>query len=596
MVVRRTDGEQGRGAQLRPLGCHALTRRLVTLGWVLALVGCGTSEPHSRLDAIEPASVSALVETPAEVLGLELDAMAQLDLDSTAATIDRRWRVRIGATMVSTTWRDREHLDILVPRGLDIGVYDVVALAPDGRELVLPAGLTVTADPIDLGLAISTDPFGDGTPFGFVAGYRDQIYLGPSATGTSALRFASAGAVPEQLSFTFARDTTSHKAANKSTAPFTSIGRTGCAHDTAACGPDNEDLRGLFTSVEISGTQWMIVTGAKASSNDANYLYMTTDADAQLDFRYVDLQGMLSDEQSYGISALGAAGARLYIGLTGGSADRSKVFALTTTPPAPGLDATSSDLVDMHLERLIGWAGSSDPASVDTIASTGDLVYVANPNAWVRADVASPSPVPSPCLPPLCTPDWVTITPSAAAYAARASRVTPKTGELEPRDRAVPQIVTFGDRIYVARNTTAGPQLWSCRPTSSACDSGDWALVAPNSTGDALLTQFDDPSLTSVTMLVATPSFLYVGFDSANGLRILRTGDPAAATRADFEGAAGCPASDHPSTCDGYGGNGLGTPTLTRIFDAKAITAGGTTSVWLTIGDGTSPLSLVVLP
>jgi hypothetical protein len=97
-------------------------------------------------------------------------------------------------------------------------------------------------------------------------------------------------------------------------------------------------------------------------------------------------------------------------------------------------------------------------------------------------------------------------------------------------------------------------------------------------------------------MLVATPTHLYVGFDSSSGLHVFRTTNAAATTRAAFEGTAGCAASNHPSTCAGYGGAGLGDVANTRIFDAKALTFGTSSAVWLTAGNGTNPVDLVMLP
>ncbi len=537
--------------------------------------------------------MTSLVETPATVRGFELDAMAHVDLGSTVATIDRGWRVRVAGGLVETTWHDRTRLDVVIPRGLVAGVHDVAAIAPDGRELLLPAALTITPDPVEVpdGITVvDVDPFGDGSAVGFVTGYGDQIYLGPNATGTSAVRMASIGGVPESLSFLFARDLTGSRASNLSTAPYVSIGYPGCDHDTPECGPDNEDLRGLFTAVVFGGTEWLIASAVRAD-REATYLYLTTDSDPILDFRYVDLKGPMAQGNAYGVSALAGVGDRLYVGLSGNDA---QLIALTTPPSAPGLDATAGDAVDLRFDRLVGWSTGGAPRNIDAITSVAGLAYVANKNLWVRATVSSPGPVLSSCSPPLC--DWSPITPSAAPYAARSSRETAKVGDLEPADRAVVQIVAFGDRIFVGRNTTAGPQLWSCQPTQAECDAGDWGLVAPNSTGDTLLTQFNDPSLTSMAMLAATPSHLYVGFDSTDGLRVFRTTAPDATTRADFAGAAGCSAGSHPATCDGYGGAGFGDPTATRIFDAKAITAAGTTSVWMTIGDGSSPLSLVRLP
>src|SRR5207248_2424704 len=114
-------------------------------------------------------------------------------------------------------------------------------------------------------------------------------------------------------------------------------------------------------------------------------------------------------------------------------------------------------------------------------------------NGGIVRSVGSPTP----CAAPGCS-NWANATPSAAAWGGK----TPVTvdnkvlGTLEPAQRAVPGLVTFGGRLFAARNTTAGPQLWSCNPALGAnaqqCEPGDWSLVAANSSGDAQLTQFND--------------------------------------------------------------------------------------------------------
>jgi len=459
--------------------------------------------------------------------------------------------------------------------------------AVSGAAVATPAAGSNVADVVEAYTAVG-DPFGDGSTFAFVAGYRGEVYAGTNKAGNAAIRIAPDATNLEALTFAFARDASGNTSANTAT-PYTSIGSSGCTHDTSGCGPDNEDLRGLFTSVTFGGTEWLIASGAAAAVNAA-YIYMTTSTGTTLAYDYVDLSNVLTS--SYGASAFGVVGNRLYVGTAGTSGGRSQLIAVTTVPTAPGLDAGGGDATDMHLERIGSWAGGSNPEHVDAIAGVTGIAYAANKNAWVRAENTSPSPYPSLCLPLLCVPDWVDITPSASAYGAKASRSTAKGGNLEPIDRAVPQIALFQGRLFVARNTTAGPQLWACTPSGGKCNSNDWSLVAPNSAGDVQLTQFNDTTLTSITMLVATPSHLYVGFDSTAGAQVFRTASPAAATRAAFEGQNACSAANHPATCASYGGAGLGDVTNTRIFDAKAVAS----SVWLTTGSGSNAVALVELP
>jgi hypothetical protein len=468
--------------------------------------------------------------------------------------------------------------------------------ALSGAPVATPNADSNLADIVEAFTSI-VDPFADASAFAFVAGYRGAVYLGPNRTGTTAFRmqpdFSSSG----PLSFLFSRDSTGGNQSSNTSSPFTSIGAAGCTPNTASCGPDNENQRGLFTSVTFGGNEWLVNSGTR-SGLGGSYFYMSTSSASPLDFRYVDLGAIVSAGSTFGISAVGTVGNRLYVGTAGNNAGRSKLVSVTAQPPSPGLDATSGNATDMTLENLNNWGAGGNPSNVDAIANLGGLAYVANKNTWVRADAQQPVPMPDLCLLCCllgCQIDWIDITPSAAAYTNKPSRSTAKTGALEPADRAVTGIVPFGNRLFVARNTTVGPQLWACTPTNSKCNANDWVLVAANTTGDTQLTQFNDPALTSITMLAATPTFLYVGFDSASGVQVFRTSNPATPNRAAFEGADACSAANHPASCDGYGGTGVGDVTHTRIFDGKALTFGPDSSVWLTVGDGTNPVALVTL-
>jgi hypothetical protein len=195
------------------------------------------------------------------------------------------------------------------------------------------------------------DVFGDGSRFGFVAGYRGKVYIGPNQTGSTAVRMAPDGASGEAVSFTFAADLVGNKT-NNGSAPLTSIGSTGCIANTPACGPDNENGRGLFASGMLGGTEWLVLAGAR-SSGDLEYVYMTSDGDGVLDFSFVDLSAFLGGA-TRGLSAMHAFGNRLYLGFgdTGGS--RPYFVAVSTVPTAPGLDATAADAVDLDADDFPG--------------------------------------------------------------------------------------------------------------------------------------------------------------------------------------------------------------------------------------------------
>jgi len=452
---------------------------------------------------------------------------------------------------------------------------------------------TATSDVADVleSLLVAADPFGDGSAFAYVVGYQGSVVLGPNRNGTRAARFPPGGGPVELLDFRFPRDTTGNSSRNSSPAPYRSIGATGCTANTAACGPDNEDGRGQLEAVTFGGTQFLVISGAR-TGGDLDYVYMTTDTDTTLDFRYVDLSTALGGG-TVGVSAIAATANRCYLGFPDGGGSRPYLLGLETTPPSPGLDATSFQVVDLEAKDMPNFQ-TTGAEIVDAIANVGGLIHVFQDGGWMRAAVATPRSYrdfPS---------DWRVMTPSSSQYSSLTSITTTKFADLLPTDRAVPQAAVFGGRLFVARNTTAGPQLWSCNPAgppdTTACDPGDWTLIARNAVGNTLLSQFDDTTRTRVTMLVATPTHLYVGFDDADGAVVYRTSDPAATTLADFTGRLGCTADQGPTMCPGLGGAGFGATTNTRILDADALTFGGASAVYVTTGDGSGPLSVYVLP
>jgi len=421
-------------------------------------------------------------------------------------------------------------------------------------------------DPVEL---IADDPFGDGTAFSFVAGFGGQVYLGPAANGGGAVRFNADGSSAETVSFSFAADTTGNASRNASPPPYSSIGRTGCAADTAECGPDNEDGRGLFASGVIGGTEYLIVGGAR-SGGDLDFVYMTSSTASPLPFAYVDLSAE-QGPQTRGYSALHVFGDRLYMGFPDTGGGRPFMHALVNPPAGDGLDAVpGTDFFNLEADELPGMQ-TPENSIIDSFTDFADRLYLANDGAWIRSNNAAPGDAQS------APGDWLATTPSAPAYAAKDSVATLKTADIEPADKAVPQMTAFAGRLYAARNTTDGPQLWACDPATAApqahCDPDDWTLVAANASGDTQLTQFDNPNNAAVSMLVATSTHLYVGFDNpTDGAAVLRTSASAPAA-GDFEVV---------------GQAGLGDAANTRIFDAKALNLGGSESVYAVVGSGAS--------
>ncbi|MFL5313130.1 MAG: hypothetical protein ACJ79H_22075 [Myxococcales bacterium] len=441
---------------------------------------------------------------------------------------------------------------------------------------------------------VAADPFQDGTAFSFLLSFSGQIWLGPSAGGTGAVRMNADGsgaqAVPWQLE---------HNAGAKNTAyqgiPAHTIGFKGCAANSAQCGPDNESGRGLFFNGVIGGSEWLGLAGAhvNAGTDFARFVYLTnpgfpTTAGGDTDFAYVDLSSSVSSSAT-SLTAAAAYHDRLYLGFQDGGG--SSLKALTAMPALPG-STPSGNLLDMGASNMPGVGGGLRFDSMAVFGpATNDALYLANASGLTRSTSATPTQCQVLILILLC-PDWTDATPSAAAYSNKTSLASAKASDLEPADRAIPSMVSFGGRLFAARNTTTGPQLWSCNPArggdAAQCDPGDWSLVAPNTSGDTRLTQFNDASNAAVTLLAATPQHLFVGFNNASrGIVVYRTGNAAAAAAADFTGREGCAATG--SGCPGFGGDGLGRG-LTRIYDGKGLTFGGADFLYLAAGTGTSPV------
>jgi hypothetical protein len=229
---------------------------------------------------------------------------------------------------------------------------------------------------------------------------------------------------------------------------------------------------------------------------------------------------------------------------------------------------------------------------IDALHAFNGVLYLANAGGCLRATVTVPR-----AWSAATAGDWADCTPSDPAWAAHPSTTTSKLGGFHPADRAVPKLVTFGGRVYLARNTTAGPQLWRCDPAivsspapaaATQCDPGDWSLVAPNAARDPNLTQFDDASHAKLTLLAATSSRLYLGFDAADGLRVFRSAVADPRGRGDFEGTGDCRMDS--SSCTPFGSRGFGELTNARVFDASALDVDGTESVYVTAGDGSVPV------
>jgi hypothetical protein len=467
--------------------------------------------------------------------------------------------------------------------------------ATDGRLVSTETGggpLTIGPGEVE---AVLPDPFnGDGTSFSYLFRYGDRLYLGPRKDGRGGVRFNLDGTGGESFSFAFPRDTEGEVSRNSASAPFPSIGATGCQANTQGCGPDNEDGRGFFFSGRVGSQEWLGIGGAR-SAGSLRYVYMQN-TDAFLNTRFVDLRNFLG-ARTRGFSSALFFRDRLYLGFPDDGGNRPYLIVLKRLPSTAGYEPLpGADAEDLRAESMPGIGPGSTPKNaapiqmIDTLAAFNDRLYVANNGGCIRSTTTTPVAYTT------SKTDWAVCTPSDQAWRQRDSRIPQKTADLEPADRAVPQMAVFQGRLYLARNTLQGPQLFACSPAKTApvehCDSEDWSLVAPNTRlSDSQLTQFNNPDNQSLSLLVATARHLYVGFDNPQGLVLLRTASATPATVADFQGVAGCSATLHPQGCAGLGGSGLGAG-ATRVFHGLAVDLGSTEAVYLTAGTGSGPVSV----
>jgi hypothetical protein len=308
---------------------------------------------------------------------------------------------------------------------------------------------------------------------------------------------------------------------------------------------------------------------------------MTSDATTAPAFSYVDMSGVSAPNGLRMVTAAAVLGSKLYVGFGGLAVGRPGLVALSRSPAAPGLDAGSADLVDLKASAIPAIGKAAKPTLVDSLVVFNDRLYAFNSGGCARSTTNDPTPS-----------DWTDCTPSSQEYSAKISRTTSKSGNLLPADKAFPAVAIWNGRLYAARNTTAGPQLWMCDPGADGqCAPGEWKRIAANLNHDSDLSQFDDLGNTNISLLAATASHLYVGFDNAAGVQLYRAQTAPPLNQGDFAGAAGCNAAQHATGCAGIGGSGLGAG-ATQFFDGKALGFPSGEQLFVAAGDGASAARL----
>ena len=129
--------------------------------------------------------------------------------------------------------------------------------------------------------------------------------------------------------------------------------------------------------------EWLLAAGA--SSNKASYVYLTSSTSGPLAFRYADL-AVAIPPQAFVLSAALFDASRLYLGVGG---VKPTLVALRASPNLPGLDATTTDVVDLDLDDLPAVGGNH--TLVDALAKYQGRLYVANAGGIACANVDPPS-------------------------------------------------------------------------------------------------------------------------------------------------------------------------------------------------------------
>lgn len=145
--------------------------RAVVSALLLCLASCGLDDGvDAALTGIQPSVVSKLARTQVTVTGTHLFGSARVSLDDTRQPeLQLAWRLTVGAEQhpadeVSSL--DGEHLRVVLPAMLPLGVHDVVVTTPRGQRLTLSAALEVVDRPVNLILSVEDAASGSGQVVG----------------------------------------------------------------------------------------------------------------------------------------------------------------------------------------------------------------------------------------------------------------------------------------------------------------------------------------------------------------------------------------------------------------------------------------------
>ncbi|AOP35303.1 hypothetical protein A0128_16505 [Leptospira tipperaryensis] len=370
---------------------------------------------------------------------------------------------------------------------------------------------------------IASNPFADDSSFGYLTSYNGRIYIGPNTNGNQAVRFNYDGTLPESVSFSFTKDTTSSGGSNVSSnsastrdggigvPPYVTIGHTGCsannANQTTGCGPDNEDGRGVFSTGSLGGIEHILMAGSRSSEN-FNYLYYSSDTDSGLDFKYIDM-GSITGTVTAGTSSITVMNDRIYSGfakrnqstnspdfgkITFNSSDTSRC---TIGNNCNANDGTRGDR--FRIDRMPYFGGGSSEGNnshinwayyvgIDSLFVFNGRIYAANggfPNSSHNGSIIrSTNGNPIPCDDLDSCSNWADVAPRTDSKWHNGSNNNwfslelTKYYDLIPADKAFSQFAEFNGKLYVTRTVCITPQdnsgLRGSVQTISGCTNGNY--------------------------------------------------------------------------------------------------------------------------
>ena len=349
---------------------------------------------------------------------------------------------------------------------------------------------------------VVTDPFGDGTTFGYLNKYQNKIYIGPNQKGNGATRFEADGSSPENLTFELLKDSTgSRTSGSTASAPFASIGYTGCTADNSSatgCGPNDENGRGLFATGTFGGTEYLFITGANTAGNN-DYLYFTPDLDSVLNFNYIDASWVFDNydptcnatwrsnvTQNQVTESIHVFNGKVYWSVPGDGTNRPFAVTIGSLTNEVTCNNTTNAYLNMRYMSGVGRLHATKPAQADIMGgifnSFNDRVYFANSGSISYSKVSSPVCIegstysagvceqtggivrsvnnnPAGCTSAGGCPDWVDITPSSVDYKKYFTIGLEAITDLIPAQKPIPNMETYKNNFYFIRNACT-QALW----------------------------------------------------------------------------------------------------------------------------------------